>query len=81
MNGCFGIAQDLRIRCMGWGFTLSEVREAVHMEHSKTDREVPLSTAEMTAKMIPNCRLGIRQGEHFSDEALGKFIAHTMLRQ
>ena len=66
---------------MDWGFTLSEVREAVYMEHSQTDRDVPFSTAEMTAKMIPNCRFAIRQGEHFSHETLGKFIRHTMLMQ
>src|SRR3972149_4553555 len=24
MNNCFGIAQDLKLRCMDWGFDLSE---------------------------------------------------------
>lgn len=81
MNDCFGIAQDLRIRCMDWGFTLSEVRQVVYMEHSKTDHEVPFITAEMTAKLIPNCRLGTREGEHFSDEALDRFIRSTILKQ
>jgi hypothetical protein len=33
-NDCFGIAQDLRIRCMDWGFRLPEIRGAVYMEHS-----------------------------------------------
>ena len=81
MNDCFGIAQDLRIRCMDWGFTLAEVRQMVYMEHSKTDHEVPFITAEMTAKLIPNCRLGTREGKHFSDEALDRFIRSTILKQ
>jgi pimeloyl-ACP methyl ester carboxylesterase len=81
MNNCFGIAQDLRLRCVDWGFTLSEVKEPVYMEHSKTDTEVPFITAEMTAKLIPNCRLEAREGEHFSEEALDNFIRNTMLRQ
>lgn len=80
-NECFGIAQDLRMRCRAWGFTLSEVGEAVYMEHSREDRDVPFATAEMTAKMIPNCRLEERQGEHFSAEALDRFIQKIVLRQ
>ena len=81
MNDCFGIAQDFRLRCVDWGFMLSEVREMVFMEHSKTDTEVPFITAEMTAKLIPNCRLEIRQGEHFSGETLDDFIRNVMLKQ
>ena len=53
-NNCFGIAQDLRLRCMNWGFVLPEIRPTVYMEHSKTDPEVPFITAEMTAKMMPS---------------------------
>jgi pimeloyl-ACP methyl ester carboxylesterase len=81
MNDCFGIAQDLRIRCMDWGFRLSEIRGAVHMEHSRTDKEVPFVTAEMTAKMIPNCQLEVREGEHFSKETLAHFIKNSMLNR
>lgn len=80
-NDCFGIAQDLRLRCMDWGFILSDVRPMVYMEHSRTDPEVPFITAEMTAKMLPNCQFGIREGEHFSIETLDKFIKNIMLRQ
>ena len=80
-NDCFGIAQDLTIRCVDWGFTLSEVRELVFMEHSETDGEVPFITAEMTAKLIPNCRFSRRGGEHFSAEALDTFIRNMLLRQ
>lgn len=79
-NDCFGIAQDLRLRCMSWGFILPEVRPAVYMEHSKTDPEVPFVTAEITAKMIPNCQLDVREGEHFSKESLDQFIKNIMLR-
>jgi len=81
MNDCFGVAQDLRLRGMDWGFTLSEVREPVYMEHSRTDRGVPLITAEMTAKLLPNCRLEIRDGEHFSEDTLDRFIRNTILKQ
>lgn len=81
VNDCFGIAQDLRLRCMGWGFLLSEVREMVCMEHSRTDREVPFVTAEMTARMMLNCQLNVREGEHFSEETLDQFIRNIILRQ
>jgi hypothetical protein len=81
MNDCFGVAQDLRLRCIGWGFVLSEVSKRVYMEHSQTDKEVPFVTAKMTAKMIPNCRLKVRKGEHFSEETLEQFIQNIMLKQ
>jgi len=74
-NRCFGIAQDFKLRCIDWGFQLSEVKENVHMQHSRMDREVPFLTAERTAKLLPNCQLEIReQGEHFSQEALDNFM-------
>jgi pimeloyl-ACP methyl ester carboxylesterase len=81
MNDCFGIAQDLRLRGMDWGFTLSEVREPVYMEHSRTDSGVPFITAEMTAKLLPNCQLEIRDGEHFSEGTLDRFIRNTILKR
>jgi len=81
MNDCFGIAQDLRIRCMDWGFSLSEINGAVYMEHSRTDKDVPFVTAEMTAKMLPNCHLETREGDHFSEEILAQFIKNIILNQ
>jgi pimeloyl-ACP methyl ester carboxylesterase len=81
MNDCFGIAQDLRIRCMDWGFKLSEIREFVYMEHSQTDKDVPFVTAEMTANMLPNCQFVVREGEHFSKETLDRFIMNILLHQ
>jgi pimeloyl-ACP methyl ester carboxylesterase len=81
MNDCFGIAQDLRIRCMDWGFRLSEIRSAVYMEHSRTDNNVPFVTAELTAKMLPNCQMKAREGDHFSEETLNQFIKNIMLNQ
>jgi len=71
----------LRLRCMDWGFTLPEVKQVVYMEHSQADQEVPFIAAEMTAKMIPSCQLEVREGEHFSRDALDRFIRNTMLRQ
>ncbi|HEU0297207.1 MAG TPA: alpha/beta fold hydrolase [Anaerolineales bacterium] len=81
MNDCFGIAQDLRLRGMDWGFTLSDVREPVYMEHSRTDSGVPFITAEMTAKLLPNCQLEMRDGEHFSEGTLDRFIRNTILKR
>ena len=79
MHDGFGIAQDLRIRCMDWGFKLSDMKSAVYMEHSRTDRDVPFVTAEMTAKLLPNCRMEAREGDHFSEETLMQFIKNIML--
>lgn len=81
-NNCFGVAQDLRLRCLDWGFTLSEVSKPVYMEHCITDTDVPFITAELTAKMMPDCRLVIREdGGHFSEEALDNFIITVILRR
>ena len=62
-NDCFGIAQDLKIRCLDWGFRLEEVNCQVNMRHSRADESVPLVTAELTAQKLPNCRLEIREHE------------------
>jgi pimeloyl-ACP methyl ester carboxylesterase len=73
-NNCFGIAQDLKIRCVDWGFQLSEIKPAVLMQHSREDQAVPVETAEITADLIPNCRLVLRDGEHFSQNSLADFF-------
>lgn len=75
MNNCFGIALDLKLRSLDWGFRLSEVRENVYMRHSRTDSAVPFITALLTSQLLPNCKLYIEeQGEHFSEGALDAFI-------
>jgi pimeloyl-ACP methyl ester carboxylesterase len=75
MNGCFGIAQDFHLRCQGWGFELSQVTSKVWMRHSRYDAGVPLITAELTARMLPNCRLLIEENDiHFSSQALDDFF-------
>jgi pimeloyl-ACP methyl ester carboxylesterase len=74
-NNCFGVAQDLRLRCRDWGFRLEDLRGTVYMRHSKEDEAVPFITAQLTSKLIPNCILDVREhGEHFSVEALDDFI-------
>ncbi len=79
MNNCFGIAQDLKLRSMYWGFKLSEVNENVYMQHSKADQNVPFITAEMTANLLPNCQFEIQEnGEHFSKDALNDFMKTVM---
>ncbi len=75
----FGIAQDLKLRCVDWGFTLADVQAAVYMWHSRFDGNVPLVTAEMTARLLPNCRLEIHESDdHFSPAALNDFIETVM---
>jgi pimeloyl-ACP methyl ester carboxylesterase len=77
MNECFGIAQDLKLRCMDWGFNLSEVQARVYMQHSRSDNLKPV---EITAQLLPDCQLDIREsGEHFSEQLLDAFINKTML--
>lgn len=79
MHNCFGVAQDLRLRSMDWGFCLSDVKAKVFMRHSKQDDNVPFETAVRTAELLPNCRLELTEtGPHFSDEALDDFIEKTI---
>jgi pimeloyl-ACP methyl ester carboxylesterase len=80
MNNCFGLAQDLKLRSMDWGFSLSDVKEKVYLRHSKCDDAVPFDTAVRTSKLLPNCELElIETGPHFSIEALNDFIKTTMV--
>jgi hypothetical protein len=40
---------------------------------------VPLITAEMTSKLLPNCKFEIRENDvHFSKEVLDDFIRTAM---
>lgn len=74
-NDCFGIAQDLLLRCTDWGFRLADVRAPVTMQHSRADDQVPFVTAEMTSRLLPNCRLVAREADpHFSAQVLDDFI-------
>ena len=68
MNNCFGVAQDLRLRFLDWGFGLSDVPEKVFMHHSKSDDFVPFKAAIRTAELLPNCTLEMaNSGPHFSN--------------
>jgi pimeloyl-ACP methyl ester carboxylesterase len=79
-NNCFGIGLDFKLRCNHWGFLLSDITENVIMQHSKTDNQVPFAAAEITSRLLPNCRFEIREsGDHFSFEILDNFIKSTML--
>ena len=74
-NHCFGIAQDFRLRCRDWGFRLQDIRANVYMQHSQEDESIPVITALLTSKLLPNCTLDFReQGPHFSGQALDEFI-------
>ncbi len=77
MNNCFGPGLDFRIRCMDWGFSLSHVPQPVYMQHSRLDEG--FITAEMTSKMLPNCKFFARESAgHFSKELLDEFISTVM---
>ena len=79
MYDCFGIAQDLRLRCIDWGFRLQDVRPRVYMQHSQEDTAVPFITALLTSKMLPECHLDRKEhGEHFSAETLDDFIKRVI---
>lgn len=79
MNDCFGIAQDFKLRCIDWGFRLSQIEAQVFMRHSKADENVPLATAEMTSKLLAHCVLETTQTDpHFSIEVLNDFIDTTV---
>jgi pimeloyl-ACP methyl ester carboxylesterase len=80
MNNGFGVAQDLKLRAMDWGFRLSDVKGKVFMRHSKCDDAVPFSTAIRTAELLPDCRLELLEtGPHFSNESLDDFIKTVMV--
>jgi len=80
MNQGFGVAQDLRLRFMDWGFRLSDVKSRVFMRHSKVDDSVPFRTAIRTAELLPDCHLDLLEaGPHFSREVLDGFIEETIL--
>ncbi len=75
MNECFGLAQDFKLRCVDWGFKLSDLKPKVVMRHSRADNAVPFVTAEMTSKYLLNCELQVRETDvHFSNEVLDDFI-------
>jgi pimeloyl-ACP methyl ester carboxylesterase len=78
-NHGFGIAQDFLLRCSDWGFALSEVKQKVWMRHSQSDDSVPVITAQLTAALLPNCSLEIRENDvHFSNESLDDYIRTVM---
>lgn len=77
MNNGFGVAQDLRLRFLNWGFSLSDVKVKVFMRHSKEDE--PYYPAVRTAELLPNCELVLTEtGPHFSKDALDEFIRETV---
>jgi pimeloyl-ACP methyl ester carboxylesterase len=80
MNHYFGVAQDLKLRFMDWGFSLSDVKAKVLMRHSKED--LPYTTAIRTAQLLPDCELELSEtGPHFSKEALDDFIEKTVVKR
>lgn len=75
MNNGFGIAQDLKIRCMEWGFELKDVKPKAVLRHSKTDDSVPFITADIAAGLLPDCEFDVRETDaHFSKEILEDFV-------
>lgn len=79
-NRGFGVAQDLRLRFVDWGFRLSDVKSRVFMQHSREDDSIPFRAAIRTSELLPDCHLNIREsGPHFSQAVLDQFIDETIL--
>ncbi len=79
-NHAFGVALDMKLRCQDWGFRLSEIHTPVYMQHSRGDQHIPFIAAEMTARLLPNCRFEVVESdEHFSDALFEAFIEKTMI--
>ncbi|MBN2444419.1 MAG: alpha/beta hydrolase [Spirochaetales bacterium] len=80
-NNCFGEGQNLRIRFKDWGFTLPEIKAKVFMQHSKKDEVLPYVMAEITAKLLSDCKLELlEEGSHFTNEGYESFIQNTVIR-
>jgi pimeloyl-ACP methyl ester carboxylesterase len=74
-NGCFGVGQDLYLRCRDWGFRLQDLETDVFLRHSQADEAVPFVTAELTARRLPSCTFSVRETDpHFSPAVLDDFI-------
>jgi pimeloyl-ACP methyl ester carboxylesterase len=79
-NDGFGIALDFRLRCMDWGFRLSEVKQKVIMRHARSDPGVPLAAVELTSVMLPNAALRVEDSDiHFSQETLNTFFESEII--
>ena len=79
-NDCFGLAQDFKLRCLDWGFSLRDVTSPVFMRHSRRDPSVPFVAAQMTAALLPNCVFDPQDSDvHFSQETLDEFFAQTIV--
>jgi pimeloyl-ACP methyl ester carboxylesterase len=80
-NNCFGEGQNLRIRFKDWGFTLSDIKAQVYMQHSKGDTVLPYIMAERTAKLLKSCKLELLEnGDHFTEEGYKSFIQDTVIK-
>ena len=80
-NNCFGEGQNLRLRFKNWGFTLSEIKAKVCMQHSKEDNVLSYIMAERTAKLLNDCELELlEKGDHFTKEGFESFIKNTVIK-
>ena len=81
MNNCFGIALDFKLRCVDWGFALAQIEQKIIMRHSRADESVPFGCAQLTANMLPNCTLDIRENDvHFSQAVLDDFMPTVLAK-
>jgi len=81
-NNCFGEGQNIRIRFKDWGFTLSEIKAKVYIQHSKKDYVLPYVMAERTAELLSDCELELLEdGEHFTVEGFESFIKNTVVKK
>ncbi|WP_326571664.1 alpha/beta hydrolase [Actinacidiphila glaucinigra] len=66
-RGSRGVAQDLRVLTLPWGFDLESIRVPTSIHHGDADTTVPLQHARRFAAAIPGARLHVHPGQgHFS---------------
>lgn len=66
-RGSGGVAQDLRLLSLPWGFDLGSIKVPTLIRHGDADTTVPIQHARLYAEAIPGAQLQIHRGHgHFS---------------
>lgn len=67
-----GIAREVRLQQLDWGFDFATIRQPVRLWHAREDDEVPFAGAELTAAKLPHATLRIQlEPQHFPSERTG----------
>jgi pimeloyl-ACP methyl ester carboxylesterase len=80
-NGCLGMARETKLQSRDWGFSFTDIRQPVFMQHSKTDEEVPFAAALATSALLSDCELHVLpEAPHLSEDALLGFFDRMINR-